>query len=68
VDARPDFTSRRRDDYRCKHGLAVWLYGIAQERAAVLAERLAQAFSVEDQKRIEFARWLVQAGRIGEAA
>jgi hypothetical protein len=33
--------------------------GVEHPRAAVLAERLAQAFSVEDQKRIEFARWLV---------
>lgn len=50
----------------CRHQWAVWLYGIATQRAAVLAERLAQAFSPEQQKRLEFARYLVAAGQIGE--
>jgi len=56
------------DGRGCKHQWSIWLYQIAVQRAAVLAERLAQTFSVETQKRVLFARWLVQAGRIGEAA
>lgn len=56
------------DGRGCKHQWAIWLYQIAVQRAAVLAERLAQMFGPEDQKRIEFARWLAQHGRIGEAA
>lgn len=61
----PDATLNRNT---CLHAWAVWLHGIAQERAAVLAERLAQQFSVQEQKRLEFVRHLVAAGRIGEAA
>lgn len=56
------------DGRGCKHQWAIWLYQIAVQRAAVLAERMAQAFCPEDQKRIEFARWLVAHQKIGEAA
>ena len=56
------------DGRGCKHQWAIWLYQIAVQRAAVLAERLARAFSVEDQKRLEFCRWLVEHEILTEAA
>lgn len=49
VDGRcecPDAQYRRNDDYSCVHGLAVWLHGIAQQRAAVLAAKLADGEAV----------------------
>ncbi len=50
----------------CAHMVALRLLPLVQERAAVLAERLAREWSPEQQKRLEFARWLVARERIGE--
>lgn len=56
------------DGRGCKHQWAIWLYQIAVQRAAVLAERLAMQFSVQEQKRLEFARWLVSREILSEVA
>ena len=52
----------------CAHMVAVRLLPLVQERAAVLAERLAREWATEDAKRLLFARWLVAHEILTEAA
>lgn len=50
----------------CAHMVALRLLPLVQDAAAEMAALLAQQFIPEQQKRLEFARFLVECGKIGE--